>query len=152
MNYSILYALCLLSHLCLGEMSFALWGYVLGWEVPYPPLHTSCNSGAVCSSQALRGQRSSSWHLKEISMSLLYLLAPAWGAQRIDGERSSWSIPSEIAAESKLVVGIREKQRNGKRETAVKQKNLSTGQRSCIGNPKQGTKTSGWTAVVETNH
>lgn len=114
MNYSILYVLCLLSHLCLGEMSFALWGYVLGWEVPYPPLHTSCNSGAVCSSQALRGQRSSSRHLKEITLSLLYLLAPVWGAQRIDGERSSWSLPSEIAAESKLLVGIRDKAKTKK--------------------------------------
>lgn len=97
-----------------------------------------------------RGATHDIW--RRSSCLFLYLLAPAWGAQRIDGERSSWSLPSEIAAEIKLVAGRREKKKEWEKETAVKQKNLSTGQGSYTGNPEQGTKTSDWWMVVETNH
>lgn len=56
-----------------------------------------------------RGATHDIW--RRSSCLFLYLLAPAWGAQRIDGERSSWSLPSEIAAEIKLVAGRREKKK-----------------------------------------
>ena len=89
-----------------------------GWEVPYPPLHISCNavngSGTGCSyNQGIRGATHDIW--RRSSWLFLYLLALDWGAQRIGGEGSSWSVLSEIAAGSKLVAGIRDrgKTKNG---------------------------------------
>lgn len=67
-----------------------------------------------------RGATHDIW--RRSSCLFLYLLAPAWGAQRIDGERSSWSLPSEIAAEIKLVAGRREKKRMGKRDCCEAEK------------------------------
>lgn len=104
-----------------------------------------------------RGARGATHDIRRRSSCLfLYLLAPVWGAQRIDGERSSWSLSSEIAAENKLVAGIRDKGKTKKwkkKRLLWSIKNSAQGrQRSGTGNPKQGTKTSGWTAVVETNH
>lgn len=82
------------------------------WEVPYPPLHISCNAvngtGTVCSySQGTRGATQDIW--RRSSWLFLHLLALDQDAQRIDGEGSNWSVPSEIRAGSKLVGGIRDR-------------------------------------------
>lgn len=73
-----------------------------------------------------RGATPDIW--RRSSCLFVYLLTVVRGAQRIDGEESSWCLPSEIAAESKLVAGIRDrgKAKKWKKRDCWEAENFST--------------------------